>query len=216
LSEVLDQCFWTSHSELRGGMDSSQSAISNAESPALNVLKMIPWQSPPPDSTYFHQLDYWELLAAGDKLLKDPSATFVLLHMPIPHMPGIYNRRTASFSAPNPSYLDNLALCDNYLAHVRKELEEDGTWDRTTLVLMGDHSWRTSGVAGLSPEERAATEGGQFDDRPAYIVKLAHQNRPSRIDTRFAALRTRDLFDNLFAGRISTSDQLARWAQEAN
>jgi hypothetical protein len=214
LSEVLDQCFWTSHSELRGGMHSSQSAISNAESPALNVLKMMPWHSPRKDSIYFHQLDYWELVAAGDKLLKDRSATFVLLHMPIPHMPGIYNRRTASFTDSNPSYLDNLALCDQYLAHVRKELEDNGMWDSTTLVLMGDHSWRISGVAGLSPEERAATDGGQFDDRPAYIVKLAHQTTPARIDTLFPALRTRDLFDNLLAGRIRTSQQLASWAEQ--
>jgi len=137
-----------------------------------------------------------------------------LLHMPIPHWPGIYNRRTASFATSNPDYLDNLALCDEYLGHVRKELEQNGTWDSTTLVLMGDHSWRISRGAGLSPEERAATDGGQFDDRPAYIVKLAHQNTPARIDTQFAALRTRDLFDNLLTGRISTSRQLASWAQQ--
>jgi hypothetical protein len=216
LSEVLDQCFWTSHSELRGGMYSSQSVISNTESPVLNVLRKMPWHSSPSDSTYFHQLDYWELVAAGDKLLEDRSATFLLLHMPIPHGPGIYNRQTASFATSNPSYLDNLALCDDYLGHVRKKLEENGTWDGTTLVLMGDHSWRITSRADLDPEERAATNGGQFDDRPAYIVKLAHQNTPARIDTLFAALRTRDLFDNLLTGRISTSRQLVRWAQQAN
>jgi hypothetical protein len=216
LSEVLDQCFWTSHTELRGGMFSSQSIISNTESPVLNVLRMMPWQNSAQDSIYFHQLDYRELVAAGDTLLADRSSTFLLLHMPIPHGPGIYNRQTASFATSNPSYLDNLALCDDYLAHIRKELEDNGTWDGTTLVLMGDHSWRISGPAGLSPEERAASDGGQFDDRPAYIVKLAHQTTPARIDTQFAALRTRDLFDNLLTGRISTSQQLASWAQQAN
>jgi hypothetical protein len=195
-------------------MYSSQSVISNAESPVLNVLEMMPWHSPPPDSPYFHQLDYWELLAAGDKLLNDRSATFLLLHMPIPHGPGIYNRRAASFATSNTSYLDNLALCDDYLAHVRKELEDNGTWDTTTLVLMGDHSWRISGPDGLTPEERAATDNGHFDDRPAYIVKLAHQNTPARIDTEFAALRTRNLFDNLLTGRITTSQQLAKWTQD--
>jgi hypothetical protein len=145
LSEVLDHCFWTSHSELRGGMHSGQSVISNTESPMLNVLEMMPWHRPAPDSIYFHQLDYQELLVAGDKLLEDRSATFVLLHMPIPHGPGIYDRRTASFATSNPTYLDNLVLCDRYLAHVRKELEENGTWDSATLVLMDDRSWRISG-----------------------------------------------------------------------
>ena len=216
LSEVLDHCFWTSHSELRGGMYSSRSLISNTESPVLNLLQRMPWYNSPPDSTYFHELDYWELVAAGDKLLEDRSATFLLLHMPIPHGPGIYNRQTASFATSNPSYLDNLALSDDYLGHVRKELEENGTWDSTTLVLMGDHSWRITRWANLTPEERATSDGGQFDDRPAYIVKLAHQNTPARIDTRFAALRTRDLFDNLLTGRIITSQQLADWAQQTN
>ena len=215
LSGVLDRCFWTNHSKLRGGMYSSQSIIWNTERPALNVLMMLR-QIPPRDATRFHQLDYQELLTAGDDLLKDRSATFVLLHVPIPHMPGIYNRRTASFATSNPTYLDNLALCDNYLAHVRKELEENGTWDSTTVVIMGDHSWRISKDDNLSPEERAATNNGQFDNRPAYIVKLAHQATPARIDTRFAALRTRDLFDNLLTGRISTSQQLVRWARQTN
>ena len=214
LSEVLDHCFWTSHTELHGGMFSSRSLISNTESPVLHLLQMMPWHSSPPESTYFHQLDYQELLAAGDKLLNDRSATFLLLHMPIPHGPGIYNRQAASFETSNPTYLDNLALCDDYLAHVRKELEDNGTWDTTTLVLMGDHSWRISGPDGLTPEERAATDNGHFDDRPAYIVKLAHQNTPARIDTEFSALRTRNLFDNLLTGRITTSQQLAKWTQD--
>jgi hypothetical protein len=81
---------------------------------------------------------------------------------------------------------------------------------------VGDHSWRIFSREGLGPEELSASDGGQFDDRPAYVVKLAHQNAPARIDTPFAALRTRDLFDNLLTGRISTSQQLASWAQQVN
>ncbi len=211
LSDVLDHCFWTSHTELRGGMHSGQSVISNTESPLRQVIS---WHTASHESIFFHQLEYRELLAAGDKLLQDPSATFLLLHMPIPHMPGIYNRRTASFATSNPTYLDNLALCDDYLAHVRKELEANGTWDSTTLVIMGDHSWRIYSNSHLAPEEQAASDGGHFDDRPAYIVKLAHQSTPARIDTRFAALRTRDLFDNLLTGRIRTSQQLTSWAKQ--
>lgn len=213
LSEVLDQCFWTNHSELRGGMFTGRSVISNTESPVLQVMQ---WHGSSSNSILFHQLDYRELVAAGDKVLEDRSVTFVLLHMPIPHMPGIYNRRTASFATSNASYLDNLALCDLYLAHVRKELEETGTWDSTTLVLMGDHSWRISSGDDLSPEERSASDGGRFDDRPAYIVKLAYQNTSARIDTPFAAFRTRALFDNLLTGGISTSHQLATWVQLKN
>jgi hypothetical protein len=140
--------------------------------------------------------------------------------MPIPHPNGLYNRHTQSFITRRPSYLDNLALCDLYLAHVRQKLERLGAWDKTTLVLMGDHSWRVQLLWAHFPawtaEEQIASDGAQFDDRPAYIVKLPHQTTPAQIEFPFAASRTRELLDNLLTGRITTSQQLAEWAQLAS
>jgi hypothetical protein len=227
LPEVLDHCFWTSHLPLPGGIFPGQSIGWNTEQPVLHHLLSISAKlnitqrrNAASNEVAFHQEDYSELLTAADKLLADPSVSFLLLHMPIPHPGGIYNRHTSTFVTADPTYLDNLALCDLYLAHVRQELERDGTWDNTTLVVMGDHSWRVqlnwARSPGWTSEEQVASDGAKFDTRPAYIVKLPHQTAPSRIETPFAALRTRELFDNLLTGRIATLQQLAVWAQQDN
>ena len=66
--------------------------------------------------------------------------------MAVPHPGGIYNRSTRTFSTLNATYIDNLALADSYLAHVRSLLKAQGKWDSSAVVIMGDHSWRTKGV----------------------------------------------------------------------
>jgi hypothetical protein len=153
-------------------------------------------------------------------MLADKTTTFLLIHMPIPHPGGIYNRVTGALDPRNSTYLDNLALSDRYLAHVRSVLEAQGEWDRSTIVVMGDHSWRTkllwSGAPGWTPEEEDASHGGQFDDRPGYIVKLPYQHAGTRIDVPFAAVRTRALMDQLMCAKISSPGELSAWVQSVS
>lgn len=221
LPSVLDRCFWTARSRLPFGLFPGQSIAWNSEQPILRhlltplrMVHLLP-ESPSPE-LIFHQQDYFDLYRAGDQMLADSQTDFLLLHMPIPHPMGIYNRHTASFTVSYPSYLDNLALCDVYLAHVREEMERDGTWDDATLVIMGDHSWRVHLGWALAPEwtheETVASDNATFDNRPFYLVKLPHQTTATRIDTPFAALRTRSLFDQILTGKIETPQQLATWA----
>lgn len=224
LPHVLDQCFWTFHIGLPGGMIPGRSILWNAQQPVLHHLVTLLARLshafhplPTPVDTPYHQQDYNELLNAGDKLLHDPSVDFILLHMPIPHPGGIYNRHTHSFATSHPTYLDNLALCDLYLAHIKQLLEQNGSWDNTTLVLMGDHSWRVklwSKTPDWTAEEKAASDGTTFDDRPLYLVKLPKQTTPAQIDTPYPALQTRNLLDSLLTGQITTPQQLETWAQQ--
>ncbi len=119
------------------------------------------------------------LEAAADQILDDPSAGFSLIHLPIPHPFGIYDRKADKFVTMNASYLDNLALADKLMGHIRGRLEKSGQWDDSTIVVMGDHSWRTEllwgGSSQWTKEEEIASHGGEFDDRPAYVVKLPNQ-----------------------------------------
>ena len=157
--------------------------------------------------------DYDQLLSVADSMLRDPSLNFVLLHLPLPHPPGFYDRHTGVIS-PNGTYLDNLVLADKTLAHLRDVLAQQGQWDSSTIVLMGDHSWRVNlwkASPGWTAEEERAS-GGVFDDRPAYVVKLPDQHTGTTIDSSYNALRTRELFDHLFTGQITTPEQLATWA----
>jgi arylsulfatase A-like enzyme len=166
-----------------------------------------------------HIADYQALLDAADKELDDRYLNFVLLHLPIPHPGGIYNRAAGEFALKHSSYVDNLALTDKCLAHLRARLEESQEWDSSTIVIMGDHSWRTKLAWRASPdwskEDEIASQGGRFDDRPAYIVKLPQQRVGRRIEEPFAALNTRKLLDALLTQNIRSPEDLSVWAQQS-
>jgi hypothetical protein len=154
--------------------------------------------------TQAHIADYRWLVAESDKLLENDAANFVLLHIPAPHPGGIYDRRTGAFTTHGASYVDNLALADQYLAHVRLLLQQRGEWDSSTIMVMGDHSWRTKLIWSSSDvwtaEDQAASQGGQFDDRPT---------------TPYDAVNTRALIDGLLSKRINSPADLAAFAENA-
>ncbi|WP_348267675.1 sulfatase-like hydrolase/transferase [Edaphobacter paludis] len=226
LPEVLDHCFWTFQLPYPGGIVAGQSLSDNLLRQMAHRIKAIsvrlPGQHPasakPQLETRLHIADYRELRSAGDSMLADSDADFVFLHMPIPHPEGIYDRRNKILTTGPSSYIDNLALADSYVAHVRSLLQQRNEWDSSAIVIMGDHSWRTSflwsKMRGWMPEEEAASHGAQFDDRPAYIVKLPGQQLGSRIDTPFKAVHTRSLLDALIAGQLHTSGDLDAWVKQ--
>lgn len=230
LPQVLDRCFWTFTLPYPGEILASQSPAKNIKRQLLRRIEAVAvWPPalrlvPQPDTLEpnRHIEDFREIRAAGDSILSDRDANFVFLHLPVPHPNGIYNRRskilTASSKSYQDSYIDNLALADRYLAHIRELLQKQGEWDSSTIVIMGDHSWRTSFIWSKSrdwtPEDEAASHGAQFDDRPAYIVKLPQQQQASRIDAPFKAIRTRALLDALIADQLHTADDLDRWTKE--
>jgi hypothetical protein len=63
-------------------------------------------------------------------------------------------------------------------------------------------------------EDQSASHGGEFDDRPAYIIKLPNQQAPSRIDQPFSAVSTRALFDTLIQNHLLTSADLETWVSQ--
>ena len=48
-----------------------------------------------------HLSDYVTLANAADRMLEDRTAGFVLIHMPIPHPHGIYDRKRQQFAVAN-------------------------------------------------------------------------------------------------------------------
>ena len=228
LSEKLDSCYWDNTAPLSnsglygGGKDTLQITkdiflyFLGIRSRQLRLHLVPPQGEWSPKNNILHLESYQKLVPQGDKALLDPSLSFVFLHMPIPHPPGIYDRHTGKLSIDHTSYIDNLVLADKYLAHIREELQANGTWDDTSIVIMGDHSWRTNIEWNKTdlwmPEDEVASDGGKFDSRPGYIIKLAGQTTPAHIDAPFKAIRTRALLNALFQNQIATPQQLAAWA----
>jgi arylsulfatase A-like enzyme len=102
---------------------------------------------------------------------------------------------------------------------VRSKLKQSGQWDSSTVVVMADHSWRTKLLWENAPqwtkEEDVASGGGQFDERPAYVVKLPEQHTGARIDAPFSAVNTRSLLDAFLAQKIRSKEELSAWAMQS-
>jgi len=231
LPDVLDQCYWVYHEATPAGLSPNRTAYSNLFRPLRRLRHRMHYllyrmhlagaYPPLPDDDLLdirmHSSDYRDLLVAGDHQIADPSLQFVFLHLPIPHPYGFYDRRTRSISTVHTSYIDNLALADTYLAHVRQLLESSHEWDSSTVLVMGDHSWRTSFIWSNSnswtAEDDLASHEADFDDRPAYLVKLPNQHQPARIDAGFDSVRTRALLDALLREQIHSAADLDHWVR---
>jgi hypothetical protein len=222
---VLDHCSWSLNEPINDGAGPFASFKSNLTASLSSTMgnglahrlvwKVLRLPKQQISSDQLHIDDYLSIKANGDKLLRDPNEGFILLHLPIPHPGGVYNRKTGKFWTGPSSYIDSLALTDKYLGHVRQVLEETGQWDSSTLVIMGDHSWRIynwNSMPDWTAEDERASKGG-FDTRPFYLVKLAGEQKGATIDAPFRALDTRGLMDELLGGRIRTVDDLRAWVQ---
>ena len=224
LPQLLTRCFWTGQTDLTERFP-ARTILSNLFAPTLHLLREVPGflfakhvrSADQELNAQLHIDDYRQLYAAADATLADPSLDFVLLHMPIPHPNGIYDRGRGVLTTGKSNYLDNLALVDAYLAHIHETLVQQRRWDAATVLIMGDHSWRTRLLwvtdPRWSPEEQAASHGGQFDDRPFYSLKLPRQFTPAQIVKPYPAAGTKALLDALLRHEIATPEQLAHWAE---
>ncbi|MFZ0744617.1 MAG: sulfatase-like hydrolase/transferase [Terracidiphilus sp.] len=104
-------------------------------------------------------------------------ADILYLHVPAPHPPAVWDRRTASF-ALGGSYLDSLDYTDRLLGQILDLLQAQPRWTETTLIIQGDHSWRTHmwrPLPGWSAEDERISHGGQWDPRPLLMIHSAGQ-----------------------------------------
>ena len=230
---VLDSCFWAFNYPF-DTMLPSGTVRSNTRILALQALRGVATVPASSISRYLvHFLpprpkwltlnrdsqiqDYQDLQPHVEQLLRDPSYSFVLLHLPVPHPLGIYDRHTHQFTTGDSSYIDNLALADSSLADIVRILKQTNQWDSSTIVLMSDHGWRTKQVwkplSGWTQEDKIASHGGQYDPRPVYLVKLPNQTTAARIDAPYQTVNTRKLFDAIMAHQINTPTDLTTWAQ---
>ena len=147
-----------------------------------------------------------------------PELGLTLIHFPIPHPPGIYDRRTGRFStAPEASYIDNLALTDKTFGELRRALEDARLWDSTNIIVTSDHWLRydvLNTVSGwLAPEDHALI-GGTKSHRVPFILKLAGQTEGFRYDSTFNTVVTHDLILALLKGELSQPQQIVKWLDE--
>jgi hypothetical protein len=142
---------------------------------------------------------YQRLLAAAAHALTDPRLSFIVVHMPVPHTPSIYNRATQQFSTEDGDYLDNIALADRTLGKLRREMEYAGLWDTTNIVVTADHGFRD-----------AETPGWKHTPTPEHVplfVKMSGFHESLIDEQRFETVRVHDLLLALLRKQVVTPEQ---------
>lgn len=187
-----------------------------------DVAAMMLWSLPFTDQFFFvdplglelfptrsfrgdHRRKHEGILAAARVMAADPALGLVFVHSPVPHGPGIYDRRTGKLGAPaDPKewYLDNLALTDRALGELRQALEQAGLAERTAIVVTADHSWGAS-----------ASFDGKRDPRVPLLVHLPGQADSRLYEPQLRTVVLHDLVLALLSGEVKNADQAARWLE---
>jgi hypothetical protein len=115
--------------------------------------------------------------------LATSQADLIYLHLPAPHPPAFWDRRSHTF-AVGGSYLDSLDYSDQLLGRMLDILEAQPRWAATTLIVQGDHSWRTRmwrPRPGWSAEDERISHGGEWDQRPLLLIHTAGQQNAETV-----------------------------------
>jgi hypothetical protein len=147
-------------------------------------------------------------------LAADRNLGLVLLHLPVPHPPGFYDRAKGKLSTDESSdYFDNLALADKTFGALRRAMESNGTWDQSTILVSSDHPFRVplwKEDTGLTANEEAAT-GGRESPYVPFLLKMAGHPQGLPYDAEFNSVLTRELIMAVLAGEVATPPQAAKW-----
>lgn len=152
---------------------------------------------------------YRRIMSDARKLIRDPRTGFVLIHIPVPHPPGFFDRNTHQVCACG-NYIDNLVLTEETLAELLQEIHQTPHADQTSIIVSSDHSWRAPmwrSVAGWTNEEERISEG-QFDRRPVLLIKFPGQKAGYSITQTTPELVEHDILAALIEGDVSSPQQL--------
>jgi hypothetical protein len=140
------------------------------------------------------------MMAAAGSLIADEDIDFVFVHLPLPHPPGSYNRKTGKIG-PFGSYVDNMALADRMLGELDGCLARTKSAAMTTVVVSSDHSWRVPmwrNAIGWTKEDEEASQG-RFETRPILLVRLPGETART-VTQAYPALREHELIEGLLLG----------------
>jgi len=149
---------------------------------------------------------YFEMMAHLRQILDNQALGFLFLHIPFPHPWYPYSRFTGRFDfhgPPGDGYINSLALTDKILADVRQQMERNGSWDKSVVVLSADH-----------PFAESVAVDGKSDPRVPFLLKLPGKPAPAVFTGRLNTIVTANLLVNVVEGKIATTEQASAWLRE--
>jgi len=188
-SSVASQCYWSNDdAQDRGPTSLDASFAENVWFPLRILVEQFLW----PSKAWADQADWnarGHITSVKDvsrhalSTIAGSQADLIYLHLPAPHPPSFWDRRTGTF-AVGGSYLDSLDYSDRLLGQILDLLESQPRWAATTVLVQGDHSWRTHmwrPLPGWSAEDERISHGGAWDPRPVLLIHTPGQNTPATV-----------------------------------
>lgn len=147
------------------------------------------------------------------RMLRDRRLNFVLIHVPAPHPPGIWNISRHDFAFSDTDYLDNYELADAVLGQIRGALESTGEWDRTTLLVTSDHPYRVQLWMNehIWNAEMTAVAGTRKYPYVPFFLKLPFQRQAVPYGREFNNVLSGSLLLEVLQGNVSTPEQAIAW-----
>ncbi len=213
---TLNWCGWTLTTPLPGEYSPERGILWNAVAPIRKpILRLIGRKLHGPSSAQIIASDYSQIMQWSRELIADENIRFLLIHLPVPHPGGYYNRYTGELGVSG-SYLDNLVLADKTLGQLMQWIDVTSSAPQTTVILCSDHSWRVPmwRKSPLWTKEDEKVSGNRFDPRPVLMVHLPGQSAPSVIEQPFPALKEHDLIKTLMQKSMSPQELEAWVAQQ--
>lgn len=199
--------------------------LANWQARSLPLAQRLQWISTMPDQSRYaremHIMQTRFAVGRGIAMLRDRNLDFVLLHLPVPHPPGIWDGNTRSFStSPQLNYVDNLVLADRTLGEIRRVLEKNGDWDQSIVLVSSDHPyrpnlWLTGPTATLlsKPAFSEMTQDTRLTRQPyiPFFFKLPGQKTGIDYHRPFNSVLSANLLLAALQGQIRTPAEAVRW-----
>ncbi len=152
-----------------------------------------------------HRIVYDRIVPVAKTYAADPSLGFVLLHLPVPHLPAIYDRSAGQFrtNSLGLDYNDNLALLDRTLHDLRTAMQQAGTWDSSTVLLSSDHWFRATHHS-----------SNELYNQTPFLLKLKSQSTRVQYDAPFNTVVTGSLLLAIIDGRVTTTEGIGKWLDD--
>ena len=211
-SPDIQNCYWTDHDMQDGPISQSATLAANIVSPLHQLaVELISPARADRDLCAFdlrlRHLTQIDLQQHALQILRNDQADFVFLHLSLPHSPNTWSRAQNTFTNQcGSSYLDNLALTDRVLGQLLAALQSSPRWGQTTLIVQGDHGWRTQIWRGLPAwtEEDEAASRGLFDPRPALLIHQPAQSTPQTVATPWPLIQVHSVVQQILRNQPPT------------
>ena len=205
LGKLTADCFWEANQTLSESYGTSEdsSPLRNATLFPNRLLEPFRRHTTPLED---HVRICASILSQADRLIADDRLQFIFVHIPVPHAPATYDRRTHR-ARLGGTYLDSVVEADDMLGVIQSSIASSTQRAETTLIISSDHSWRThignDGRRGQSEsQEEFSASGGRFDDRPVLLIHFSGQRARDEVSGPVAEMMEHDLLTEMLEDRM--------------